>query len=208
MKVKDIYQQYMTPKALENHLLWVAAFAEILLENWKGQPIDKNAIITCCLFHDIAKPINFDLTKQAQYGMSEEDIEKLAMLQKQIKEKYGNVEHHAAVMICKDIGLSDAAVTLVDHLEWEYTPKWIAQNDIASLIPIYCDMRISPQGILPLETRINELYERVGGENYHMDMQNGKAMEPIIAEQVLIDVNGITQEQIAAKVEALLNLEI
>src|SRR5579864_3956923 len=119
----------MTPKSLQNHLLWVAALAQILLENWKNEEIDKGAIIQCCLFHDIAKPINFDITKQAQYGMSEQDIKKLEQLQQQIKSNYGNEEHHAAVMICNEVGLSSSAVTLVDHLEWEYIPRWLKVSD-------------------------------------------------------------------------------
>lgn len=208
MKVSEVYEKYMTPQSLQSHLLWVAALAQVLLNNWKGEQVDKDAIITCCLFHDIAKPISFDLTQQAQYGMTEKDIQKLQELQRYIKSNYGENEHHAAVMICKEIGLTDTAVTLVDNLEWEYIPRWIEKNDIASLIPIYCDMRIGPKGILPLEVRIKELYKRVGGENYEVDMKNGNTLEQKIIENITIDVNSILTTQLDKRVNALQNLEI
>jgi len=61
MKTKQIYEEYMIPKNLQEHMLRVAALAEVLLENWTKGNIDKSEIIKACLFHDIAKPITPDL---------------------------------------------------------------------------------------------------------------------------------------------------
>lgn len=208
MNTREIYAKYMTPQNLQKHMLRAASLAQILTEHWKGSKLDKKALIECCLFHDIAKPMTFDLAKQAQYGMRDEDIANLVELQNHIKDNYGEEEYHAVIMICKEVGLSEAAISLVDHLEWGNIPRFISANDIISLIPIYCDMRISPKGILSLEARIKDLYNRVGGENYERDMRNGKFLEAKIIEHVSLDVNAITTDQLDANIDALLNMEI
>jgi len=208
MKVNQIYIHYMTPQNLQTHMLRTTSLAKVLLEFWKGVELDKNAIIQACLFHDIAKPMKFDLAKQAQYSTSEEDINKLAQLQNRIKNNYGEVEHHATVMICKEIGLSDAAINFVDNLEWSYIPRLLEANDISSLIPIYCDMRIGPKGVLPLQERLREIKERVGGDDYEDNVRNGKLLEPKITENVAIDVNAISTDQLDANFDSLLNFEI
>src|SRR5579871_5035505 len=100
MNTNEIYAEWMTPKNLQDHMLRTASLAQILLDHWKGEKPNEEALITCCLFHDIAKPMKFDLTKQAEYGMSEKEIEKLANLQNYIKSSYGEEEHHATIMIC------------------------------------------------------------------------------------------------------------
>lgn len=208
MNVGQVYTAYMTPKNLQEHMLRTASLAEILLEYWIGEEVDKKAIVQTCLFHDIAKPINFSLEKQAQYGMSAGDIKKLENLQNRLKKDFGNEEHHATVMICKEIGLSNIAVKLVDNLEWKYIPRLLKDNDIASLIPIYCDMRISPKGILILEDRLRELKERVSGDDYAENVRNGKLLEEKIKENVNLDLNSITDSQIQVKLAPLLNLAI
>lgn len=55
-------------------MLKVASFAEIILDHWIGNKVDKKAIIHACIFHDITKPMNFGLAKQAQFGMLPEEI--------------------------------------------------------------------------------------------------------------------------------------
>ena len=162
--VKEIYTQYQIPKSLQEHMLCVAGLASIIVDSWKGVDIDKKAIIEVCIFHDIAKPMKFVLSKQADFGMSEKDIEKLRILQEELKRKYGDDEHKATLGICKEIGFSPKMLSLLDNLEWEFTPRLLKTNDIESLIPIYCDMRIGPKGILPLKERIAELEKRTQEE--------------------------------------------
>lgn len=41
-------------------MLRVASLASIVLDQWSGEEISKNDIVTCALFHDIAKPVTFD----------------------------------------------------------------------------------------------------------------------------------------------------
>lgn len=209
MKVSKIYEEYMVPKNLQDHMLRVTAFGEIIVEQWKGSAeIDRNSIINACLFHDIAKPMNFILSNQARYGMSAEDILKLDKLQRRLKSAYGTNEHNATVKICTDIGLDLTSVRLVDNLEWEFIPRLLTGADIPALIPIYCDMRIGPNGILSLTERLLDLKDRTDGKFNEESVKNGRALENLIQQNLKIDCNSINNIHLNERFERLLNTEI
>lgn len=208
MKTKQIYDNYMIPQNLQKHMLSVASLAEILHEHWMGKEVDNQAIIQACIFHDAAKPMTFDLSKQAQFGMSASDINRLKEFQGRLKSKYGSEEHHATIKICEEIGLSPIAIKLVNNFEWSYIPRLLEVDDIESLIPIYCDMRIGLKGILSLNERLSELKERVSAKDYEENVKNGSALEQKIKNNVRLDINSITDDQINKRFENLLNAEI
>src|SRR3989344_3344664 len=203
MTTNQIYQEYLTPQNLQQHMLRVAALAKIILDHWTGQPVDQEAIIQTCLFHDIAKPINFDLKKQAQFGLSPQEIDKLDQLQQRLKKNYGTNEHQVVVKICQAINLKPKAVKLVDNLVWSFIPQLINQNDLESLIPIYADMRIGPKGILPLSQRLEELETRTGKQHHN----HAASLEKLIIQHTSINLNSITDQQINTHLSQLLNLQ-
>lgn len=208
MTVAQLYEKYMTPKNLQEHLLRVAALAKIICDNWTGEPLNNHAVVATCAVHDIAKPITFDVTKQAQYGMPQEDIDKLTVLQKTVIEKFGDNEHKATVGISKDSGLEGDGLRLLENLEWEYIPRLISVKDTESLLPIYCDMRIGPNGILTLNKRFEDLRNRKV-TYYHKDsVRDGAALEEYLRPNVKIDLNSITDAQLNSLFPELLNLEI
>ncbi len=208
MTVRQVYQEYQTPQTLQEHMLRVASLANILTNSWIGISLNKDAIVKACAIHDIAKPITFDLAKQAQYGMSESDIEKLRQFQIEIKTKYGEQEHQATIGICKTVGCDETTVRLVDNLEWKYIPRLLKENDLASLIPIYCDMRIGPKSILPLKVRLEEIKNRVSGDDYEDNVVNGNAAEQEILKNVDLDRNSITDEQLQQRFVSLRDMEL
>lgn len=205
MDTQQIYAKYMIPLNLQQHMLRVASLAKVILENWKGIAVNKDDIIQACLFHDIAKPMKFDLAKQAQFGMSASEIAKLDQLQRHLIANYGEDEHHATVEIFKEIGCTASAVNIVDNLEWSYIPKLLEKNDLVSLIPIYGDMRIGPKGILTLKQRLDDLKARTGESEHE---ENGVRLESIIRENVTIDLDSINDAQINANFDALEKLII
>ncbi|NCQ65306.1 MAG: hypothetical protein COZ34_01325 [Candidatus Pacebacteria bacterium CG_4_10_14_3_um_filter_34_15] len=190
--IHQIYADFQTPKNLQQHMLRVASLAKIITKNWTGAEINKKAIIQTCLIHDIAKPLHFDLTKQAQFGMTEVEVKALADLQKRLITDYSPIEHEAVLKICLVVGCLTEAIRLVDNLEWENVSKFLESNDLESLIPIYCDMRISPYGIMSLADRINDLKLRYYGESELEELKrDGLKMEEVLQKNVGVDFNGI-----------------
>lgn len=208
MKVSQVYKIYQTPKNLQEHMLRVASLASIIVENWIGTEINKESVIKACTIHDIAKPMNFDLAKQAQFGMSENEIEELRQLQNHIKTNFGTEEHQATVGIAKEIGCNANVVKYIDDLEWKYIPRLLGANEIDPLIPIYCDMRVGPKGVLTLQVRLEELKNRAEGNDYEDNVRNGNVLEQLIVKSVSTDLNSITDEQINQKFEKLLDTEL
>ena len=193
----------MIPRNLQEHMLRVASLAKIILDHWNGPAIDKKAIIQACVFHDIAKPMKFDLAKQAQFGMSAIEITNLDKLQHYLKTLYGDDEHHTTIEICKEIGVSQTAIKIINDLEWSYIPALLSKNDLESLIPIYADMRIGQKGILVLKQRLEDLKARTGESKHE---QNGIDLENLISKNVTFNLNEITDEQINQNFEELENL--
>ncbi len=190
--IHQIHTNFQTPKNLQEHMLRVAGLAKIITKNWTGDVINSEAIIQSCLIHDIAKPLHFDLTKQAQFGMTETEVEALDNLQKRLVTDYSPIEHQAVLKICQEIGYSADAIRLVDNLEWENVPKFLEGNDLESLIPIYCDMRISPYGIKSLSDRIDDLKTRYYGTSELEDLKRaGLKMEEVIQNHVGVDLKEI-----------------
>ena len=57
MNIIDIYNKYHLPKNLQMHMLRVAACSNLIIDNWKGIEIDKDAIIRVCLLHDMGNMV-------------------------------------------------------------------------------------------------------------------------------------------------------
>ncbi len=186
----------------------VAALAEILLDNWKGEHVDGNAIILACVLHDITKPINFNLKAQAKFGMLQAEIKDLEKIQSTLKLKYGDDEHRAVVEMCREIGCPKTTLRILNNLEWSYLDRLIKESDTESLIAIYCDMRIGPFGILPIEERYKDLLSRKHLDDFEAIRKSGKILEKIIKDKVLIDLNKMTDNQLNIKFEELLNTDV
>ena len=57
MNIIDIYNKYHLPENLQMHMLRVAACSNLIIDNWKGIEIDKDAIIRVCLLHDMGNMV-------------------------------------------------------------------------------------------------------------------------------------------------------
>lgn len=205
MNTKQIYEKYFIPPNLQEHMLYVASLSKIIVDNWTGPTINKNAIIQASLFHDIAKPLHFDLEKQAQYGMSQTDIQKLKNHQQTLKDAFGDDEHICTVKIFENMGCSVTARTIINNFEWINIPQLEKIKDLNSLIPIYADMRIGPMGIVTLQNRLHDLKQRTGESDHE---HNGIELEQLISKHVLINLQSVSNQHLKTYVNILLNMDI
>lgn len=58
------------------------------------------------------------------------------------------------------MGLTPQVVGLIKKLEWENIMRVIEDEKYESALTIYCDMRMGPYGILPLQERLDNLKSR------------------------------------------------
>ncbi|MFO0703986.1 MAG: HD domain-containing protein [Patescibacteria group bacterium] len=209
MKIADIYTKYLLPKNLQEHMFRVAAIATIITENWKGEDIPKEDVVNVCLFHDIAKPLTFTEEKQKMYGTSEEEIANIKKFKQIITAKYGSEEHHATLAICKEEGLNERAIGIMHEFEWKNMQKMFDTNNLPVQIVLYCDMRIGPNGILPLQERLKNIETRYGkGLDHEMFMRLGLQLEKVIQEKTKIELNLIQENDLETHFSTLQNRSI
>ncbi len=208
MKVKEVYQQYRTPKNLQKHMLRVAALGTIILKNWNSSNLDDNAIIQTLVLHDIAKPVTFEISKQAQFVSNPEELKILEENIRFLIDNYGTNEHDAALKIFQEIGLSKNAQRLINKLEWHYIDRLMVTGDTEALIAIYCDMRIGPEGLLSIKERLHELHKRAPMDQFEKRLQSAIKLQKLIQSNVDIDLENIQDEQVEQMAKSLYNQEI
>ena len=77
------------------------------------------------------------------------------------------------------------------------------------MIPIYCDMRIAPNGILLLKDRLEELKNRDhDSDDLDQQAKDGLRAEAIIQKNVSIDLNEITDKQLENEIIGLKSFKI
>lgn len=201
----QIYQQFLIPQILQKHMLRVAALASIITDHWQGQTIDKQAIIQTSLFHDIAKPLSFDYSKRNKFSPPPEQFKKLKAFQEIIKQKYGSNEHQATVKIFQTIGCLPRTIKPINNFEWGYAPRLYKKMDIESLIPLYCDMRIGPTGILSFKERFNEIISRRPNKTPEITKIKPtiQKLEKTLQEKTSIDITSIRNQQINQQIKTL-----
>ncbi len=103
----DIYEKYYIPENLQLHMLRVAACAKMIIDNWEGKEIDKEAIIRVSLLHDMGNIIK----------MPEEDLEneKTKELRRKCIQQYGEYEHNTNMAIGKQEGLTEKELDILDR---------------------------------------------------------------------------------------------
>lgn len=203
MQISEIYSKYKTLPNLQQHMLRVSAVAQKVLDNWSGIDIDKKSIIQTCLLHDIAKPITFDMQKQELYVQNVEELRLVQNCNRYLIDNYGVEEHPALLKIATEIGVNQKTIDLLNNLEWHLIGKLLEKNDVESLIPIYCDMRISPNGIVTIEQRIQDLKKRTGKGNQQLYL-DGEDLEKYINQNVSTDLNTISNQDIEEIADKLL----
>jgi hypothetical protein len=206
--IQEIYEKYSTPANLREHMLRVASLSKIILENWTGELPNSKAVIIACALHDIAKPVNFDIEKQIEFGVSPTDIYSLENLQHFIKKTYGTNEHAASIGMAGDVGADKETLGILRNIEWSLIPDITRRDHFGALISIYCDMRIGPFGILSITERLKNLEERRESEDWEIYFKLGEELEQKIKENTSIDLQSLTDRDLSNGFDEILALEV
>jgi hypothetical protein len=208
MNVKQIYNLYKIPPNLQKHMLRVTALSQLLIEKWEEIILDKDSITFACAFHDMANIIKYDFNKPPLFTEEENEIDYWKKIQTEMIKKYGDNVHLATLKICKEIGLSLKALRLIKNLEWNNTLKILKQHDFESAIPIYCDMRIGPYGIMSIKDRLINLQTRNNSFNFSFINKAAGLLEKTLQKHILLKVDSINDSQINERFDKILKLDV
>jgi len=155
--ITEIYKGCRINAGLQMHMLRVAAVASILCDHAAFE-CDTEHVISACLLHDMGNIIKAKLEMSPEL-FEPEGIAYWSKVQKEFTEKFGN-EHHAAMEIAKELGVSVATLGYIDMVGMGGLVATAERGDLNNKICSYSDMRVGLYGVLSLEDRLGDLFAR------------------------------------------------
>ncbi len=152
MNILEIYKKYSIPENLQMHMLRVAACANLIIDNWNGENIDKTAITRVCLLHDMG-----NILKIPEDFCDDEGFRKT---RKFYFEKYGTNEHEANMEIGKKEGLTEKELLILDRKRSRKNEETLKSNSYEIKISAYCDQRVAPDGVVGIKDRLEDAKKR------------------------------------------------
>lgn len=112
-------------------MLRIAACRYLIIDNWNGSKIDKEAIIRVCLLHDMGNIVKIP----EDFSNDENFIE----TRRKYFEKHGTNEHEINLEIGKSEGLSDKEIEILDGKRSRKNEETLNSNSYEKKICAYCD---------------------------------------------------------------------
>ena len=158
MNINDIYLKYRINKGLQEHMIRVAAVAQLICDKSTVE-LDTKNIVTACLLHDMGNLIKAKMDSMPEL-YEPEGVAYWTQVQTEMKEQYGNDEHVATVAMVDEINPGKEAAFYFDSIGTENTSRVHAGDSLGAKIATYCDMRVGPFGIISIKQRMDDLRER------------------------------------------------
>ena len=209
MNILRIYDKYHLPENLQMHMLRVAACSNLIIDNWNGPDIDKQAIIRVCLLHDMGNMVKIpeDFSKD----------EKFIKIRKEYFDKYGTNDHEINLEIGKQEGLTEKELTILDGKRSRKNEETLKSNSYERKICAYCDQRVAPNGVVSIKERLEDAKVRYKNKplsvwsneekaNHLIDCSLG--MEKQIMEHCILNSDDINDRTIKKYIEKLKKYDI
>ncbi len=148
MNIIKIYEKYYLPENLKMHMLRVSACSNLILDNWNGPKIDKEAIIRVSLLHDMG-----NIVKIPENFTNDTNFIKT---RKKYFEKYGTNDHEINLEIGKQEGLTEKEITILDGKRSRKNEETLSSNSYERKICAYCDQRVAPDGVVGIKERLED----------------------------------------------------
>ena len=152
MNILEIYNKYHLPENLQMHMLRVAACSNLIIDNWDGLTLDKEAIIRVCLLHDMGNIVKIpeDCT----------DDNEFIKIREKYFDKYGTNDHEINLEIGRIEGLSDKEIVILDGKRSRKNEETLKSDSYEIKICAYCDQRVAPDGVVSLKERLEDVRAR------------------------------------------------
>lgn len=209
MNIIEIYNKYHLPENLQMHMLRVAACSNLILDNWNGHEIDKNAIIRVLLLHDMGNMVKIP----EDFSNDKEFI----TIRKKYFDKYGTNDHEINLEIGRTEGLSDKEITILDGKRSRKNEQTLNSDSYEIKICAYCDQRVAPDGVVDLKARLEDAKVRYKDKPLSVWSNEEKAnhlidcalgIEKQVMEKCSISPTDINDESIEKYINKLRNYDI
>jgi HD superfamily phosphodiesterase len=214
MTIYEIYEKYHIMPNLQLHQLRVAAVAEQICEGF-DVVIDKDAVVKACLLHDMGNIVKSDFSVFPESFYLPEGSAYWKNIKEQYVIKYGTDDHHATLVIARELGVSQNVIECIDGINLFRSEEHKNAKEFEKKLCYYVDMRVGPHGVLSLAERIhdtNERYRPISDEKTNkareISVGNLHEIEKQIFSHTNIKPEDITDESIKHRIETLRNTNI
>ena len=208
MNILEIYNQYHLPENLQMHMLRVTACTNLILDNWTGKSIDREAITRVSLLHDMG-----NMVKIPEEGQDREFIE----IRRKYFEEYGTNDHAINMVIGKKEGLTEKELEILDGKRSRKNEQTAKSDNYEIKICAYCDQRVAPDGVVSLKERLEDAKRRYKDKPLSVWSNEEKANQLIkcaleIEEQIMkycnLEPGDINNQSIQIYIDRLKEYEI
>lgn len=191
MLISQIYHNYQIPPNLQRHMFEVAAVAEFLANQFKGQTVNQSLVVEAALFHDLGNIVKFKDFISPEMKLEEKIWRRV---QKDFIAKYGADAHQATLSIVKELGLKNETeiITTLEQSDHRYIASY-GYLTLESRLLDYADMCVAPSGIIGFEPRIDDLVKRYNLSDNDPSIQTRRANAVEIQKYLDFDLNNLTQ---------------
>lgn len=155
---RQIYAEYNIMPSLGLHQLRAAAVGKLICESI-SIPVNEKDVILACLFHDMGNIIKSDPAIFPDFVESR-GTAYWQKVKDEILRKYGSDSHNATVTMCREIGLPESVIGIIDGIRFSHAEKIRDHGSWELKICEYADLRVGPRGVLPMKDRIDEAKKR------------------------------------------------
>lgn len=169
----------------------VAAVAEFLANQFKGQTVNQSLVVESALLHDMGNIVKFKDFISPEMKL---DKKTWRQVQGEFISKYGADAHQATLSIIKELGLKNEAeiITTLEQSDHRYIASY-GYLTLESQLLDYADMCVAPAGIVGFETRIDDLVKRYNLSDNDPSIQTRRANAVEIQKYLDFDLNNLTQ---------------
>lgn len=209
MKIIEIYQKYKINQGLQEHMIRVAAVAQMICEN-ATEEVDTKNVITACLVHDLGNLIKAQMDTLPEL-FEPEGVEYWENIQKEMIALYGNDVHAATMHMVNDINLNEQAHFYFGSIGNEPTAQVQAEDYIGAKIANYSDMRVGLTGVLSLSERMDDIRNRYVGRqmnDFKLEVINEREHLLIEIEKYIFSRSNIQPEDITDESTSAIQKEL
>ena len=156
--IDSIYERFRIPKHLREHMLRAAAVGRLICEHWKGDGINEDDVVAVLLLHDLGNVVRFDFSNEKLVSLyaKESSVDELMEIREEAIRKYGDEDHEASDKMCRELGVSERILFLLNNKSFVQNREICASDDFDLKICAYADQRIGPLGVMGLMERLEE----------------------------------------------------
>lgn len=175
MTIQEVYEQYKIMPSLQQHMYRVSSVAAEICDHI-SIPVDRNAVITATLLHDMGNILKFNLDLFPEF-LKPEGKDYWKNVQDEYRAKYGEDEHIATVAIAKELEVKQNVINLIDSILFSHARANSESTDFDCKIAAYSDMRVEPMGIVSLADRLAD-----GNKRFKINKTNEAARHDFFTE--------------------------